>query len=212
MRQRNVIRVAVSVAGVFLIVGLVLRYMIPEIPAIAELDSGKSVQRALTATNPEPAQLSLERENDQAEVFRRAFWRHPAPEDHIRHGERREWSDGSGVQRWDWFLAVDASESLTTYLLKKNPFQLITSQEVQTFPGTPGWFPKKSDGFEIHQSRGGSMTILFDPKTQRLYAKSEGHGFKPGVAKAQAEAAPQQLQSIGRLPNTPPPIPEPEEE
>jgi hypothetical protein len=56
------------------------------------------------------------------------------------------------------------------------------------------------------------MTILFDPKTQRLCAKSEGHGFKPGVAKAQAEAAPQQLLSIGRLPNTPPPLPEHEEE
>ena len=51
------------------------------------------------------------------------------------------------------------------------------------------------------------MTILFNAETRQLYAKSNGHGFKPGAPEAQLSSIPQQDQNIGRLPNEAPPIP-----
>ena len=136
-----------------------------------------------------------------------AFWRNPATEDTIRQAERRQWSGESGVQRWDWFIGVDASESLSTYLLEQNPFQLTATAEPQTFSEVPAWFPVTSAGFTIDQSLNGEMTILFNSATRQLYAKSNGHGFKPGAPEPEASAVLQQEKNIGRLPNEASPNP-----
>ena len=78
------------------------------------------------------------------EVFRRAFWRDPSPEDRIPHAERREWiSDNDNVRRWQWFLAVERGSVLTTRLRTGNPFNLARIATVlpATALGTPSWFP-----------------------------------------------------------------------
>ena len=140
-------------------------------------ESNKQKKAPLPTSEPELIALSLSREKDNSEVFRRAFWRHPSASDKIIQAERREWSDESGVQRWDWSIAVDASEAFMSYLLEKNPFQLKAAQKVQSFSEVPTWFPETSKLFQMYQSRDGKMIVLFNPKTQRLYAKSNGYGF-----------------------------------
>jgi hypothetical protein len=207
MTQRNKITAAI----ILVVVGTLIWFGLPKDPATTKTTSaetGQGTETPFTSSDPELAQLSLQRETDQTEIFRRAFWRNPGPEDKIRQAERREWSAASGVQRWDWFIAVDASESLTTYLLEQNPFQLNAISELQTFSEVPAWFPVTSAGFELHQSLNGEMTILFNPATWQLYATSKGHGFRPGAPEAEAPAATPQNQSPGRLPNQAPPMPE----
>jgi hypothetical protein len=204
MSHRNKIIAAV----ILIVVSLLIYFVLPEAPTIAEADaSGQGTDTPFTSTDPELAGLTLERETDKAEIFRRAFWRNPSPEDTIQRAERRQWSGESGVQRWDWFIGVDASESLSTYLLEQNPFQLTATAEPQTFSEVPAWFPVTSAGFTIHQSLSGEMTILFNSDTRQLYAKSNGHGFRAGAPEAQPSSIPQQDQNIGRLPNEAPPIP-----
>lgn len=204
MSHRNKIIAAV----ILIVVSLLICFVLPEAPTIAEADaSGQGTDTPFTSTDPELAGLSLKRETDKAEIFRRAFWRNPSPEDTIQRAERRQWSGESGVQRWDWFIGVDASESLSTYLLEQNPFQLTATAEPQTFSEVPAWFPVTSAGFTIHQSLSGEMTVLFNSDTRQLYAKSNGYGFRPGAPEAQPSSIPQQDQNIGRLPNESPPIP-----
>jgi hypothetical protein len=204
MSHRNKIIAAV----ILIVVSLLIYFVLPEAPTIAEADaSGQGTDTPFTSTDPELAGLTLERETDKAEIFRRAFWRNPSPEDTIQRAERRQWSGESGVQRWDWFIGVDASESLSTYLLEQNPFQLTATAEPQTFSEVPAWFPVTSAGFTIHQSLNGEMTILFNSATRQLYAKSNGHGFKPGAPEPEASAVLQQEKNIGRLPNGAPPNP-----
>jgi hypothetical protein len=211
MSPPNRTRLTLTAAAILLGVSLLIWFVFPAdpIPAANEADArGQGTAEPFISTDPELAQLSLESETDQVEVFRRAFWRHPSAEDKIRHAERREWSGTSGVQRWDWFIAVDASESLTTYLLEENPFQLNASAEPQTFSEVPAWFPETSAGFELHQSLNGEMTILFNAATRQLYATSNGHGFRAGVPEAPVSAPASQDQGLGRLPNKAPPMPE----
>lgn len=179
-------------------------------PSSEDVEVDSKVQEdalPFNSSDPELTALSLSREKDNSEVFRRAFWRHPSPSDEILQAERREWSDESEVQRWDWFIAVDASDAFAAHLLKKNPFQLKSIPKVQTFSEVPTWFPETSKLFQMYQSRDGKMIVLFNPKTQRLYAKSSGYGFKAGKPEAQPDSAQPQVQSIGRLPNMAPPTP-----
>ena len=197
----------VTVAVIFLLAVGVVVVWVKSSSAVNVEESSRKKEAPLPISDPELTALFLSREKDNSEVFRRAFWRHPSPLDKIRHAERREWSDDSGVQRWDWFIAVDASDAFTSYLLKKNPFQLTAIHKVKAFEGVPAWFPKTSEGFELYQTRDRKMTVLFNQKNQRLYAKSNGYGFKAAKPEAQPVTAPQQVQTIGRLLNTPPPNP-----
>lgn len=180
----------------------------PATPGSTSDETGQGTSIPFDSSDPELAQLNLERESDRAEVFRRAFWRNPGPENTIRQAERREWSDASGVQRWDWFIAVEASQSLAAYLLEQNPFQLIAMLDTQTFTEVPAWFPESSDGFDLQQSQNGEMTILFNPDSRQLYATGHGFGFKPGVPEPQALTTLQPNKTVGRLPDAPPPNPE----
>ena len=118
-------------------------------------------------------------ETDANEVFRRAFWREPSPTDHIVHAERREWaSTRDGVRRWQWFLAIEPSAELATWLRETNPFSLGKTTSV-SFNNAPSWFPNPQalGSFEIQQSPNHGLTLLFEPKTNRLYATDGGSGF-----------------------------------
>jgi len=138
-------------------------------------------------------------------VFRRAFWRRPAPEDRILHASRREWSDAQGVTRWQAFLAVEPGPTLREWLAT-NPFSLATVPSLaREIPNPPEWFPKKLDGFTIHQSPIGNMVILTAPGGSPVYFTDHGKGFaRPAETPVPAQPSPM---PSNRLPNAPPPIP-----
>lgn len=152
---------------------------------------------------------------DSAAIFKKAFWRDPSPEDHIAHAERREWRDGQGVTRWEWFLEVAASPALVKYLRDDNAFGLLpVSEKPSALPETrPAWFdfnPIETDAFT---SRTGKLRLHFSKKDNKLYASNAGQGFQrgaPAPATASTEAAAVTRPAPpGRLPTTPPPIPSP---
>ncbi len=142
---------------------------------------------------------------DGADVFRRAFWRHPTENDTILHAERSEWSDADGVQRWQWFIVVDPSPEFASYLLEQNPFSLNKPVGSATMPSirVPDWFPKSEESLDVWQSAGGGMLIMNDLDSGRLYATSKGHGFAKAV-KTNAVSSAQQSSPSGRLLRTPP--------
>jgi hypothetical protein len=148
---------------------------------------------------------------DAIEVFQRAFWKRPTETDHILHAERREWADEEGVDRWQWFIAVEPSDELARYLNEQNPFSLIETSGEIALPvqPIPKWFPAKADGFTARQSQDGQMLILSDLKTGHLYATSQGRGFaKPVDVMRPSAPASRSSGNPGRLPTTPPPVPE----
>jgi len=148
-----------------------------------------------TAGKPAPVEekLTLQTSADAAEVFRRAFWREPAPEDRILHAERREWvSEEDGVRRWQWFLAVKAGVDLDQWLREQNPFSLVKRERPSPSAADavrPAWFPAGGDlaGFEVQQAADGGMVLIFDPTTKTLFATDVGHGF---AASAHGAGAP----------------------
>lgn len=120
---------------------------------------------------------------DAQDVFKRAFWRRPAPEDRILNAERREWvSEEDGVRHWQWFLAVEPGAALSEYLREENPFSLVKADRLPTTPRLappPAWFPAPTGSAhrEIWCSRDGDMTLIFDTAQSRLFASGTGHGF-----------------------------------
>ena len=128
---------------------------------------------------------------DTVEIFKRAFWRRPAPEDEILHAERQEWSDAEGLQRWRWFLVVKASPALVKNLREENAFGLLPSEPVPPPGDAPGWFAFQAGDFELLQSPDRSMRLFFSKSDNTLYATP-------------AQTTP----TTGRLPTTSPPNPE----
>lgn len=148
---------------------------------------------------------------DAAEVFKRAFWKRPTEDDHILHAERREWADEDGVARWQWFIAVDPSEQLASYLHGENPFSMVAPEGEAVMPSEPrpAWFPETAEGYTVRQSRDGQMLFLTDAKTGRLYASSQGRGFARPVGVSPPSAPTSRSPAVpGRLPDMPPPVPE----
>jgi hypothetical protein len=148
---------------------------------------------------------------DAEEVFKRAFWKRPTENDHILHAERREWADGDGVDRWQWFIAVDPSEELARYLNEQNPFSLGELRGKVAIPAQPRpkWFPSSADSFTARQSQDGQMLFLMESESGRIYATSQGRGFAKAVDAASPTAPVQKSAGNGsRLPNTPPALPE----
>ena len=143
---------------------------------------------------------------DSVEIFKRAFWRRPAPDDEILHAERQEWSDAEGLQRWRWFLVVKASPGLIENLREENAFGLLPSEPVPPPGDAPGWFAFQAGDFELLQSPDRSMRLFFSKTDNTLYATAAGRGFTRGAPEAPppAQAAP----TTGRLPTTSPPNPE----
>ena len=143
---------------------------------------------------------------DTVEIFKRAFWRRPAPEDEILHAERQEWSDAEGLQRWRWFLVVKASPALVKNLREENAFGLLPSESVPPPGDAPGWFAFQAGDFELLQSPDRSMHLFFSKNDNTLYATAAGRGFTRGAPEAPPPA--QGAQTPGRLPTTSPPNPE----
>ena len=138
-------------------------------------------------------------------VFRRAFWRRPAPEDRILHADRREWSDAQGVTRWQAFLAVEPGPALREWLAT-NPFSLAKVPALSgEIPNPPAWFPKNFEGLTLQQAPIGNMAMLTAAGGSPVYFTDHGKGFaRPTETPTPAKPAPV---PANRLPNAPPPIP-----
>jgi hypothetical protein len=123
---------------------------------------------------------------DAAEIFRRAFWRHPAADDRIVHAERIEWSDpATGVAKWQWHLEVEPGPALKKWLAESNPFGLAAAapQTAGHQRRVPAWWPEalSPEDYDIR----GSDTLVFALRRSgdRLYACANGRGFAaPAVA------------------------------
>jgi hypothetical protein len=146
---------------------------------------------------------------DPAEVFKRALWRRPAPDDNILHAERREWTKNStdGIAHWQWFLAIEPGMALKKWLREQNPFAVrpTGSASVPVIEGAPSWFPNDFSDYIVHTGGSqGSLVFLYSRRGNALYATSSGTGFTPAVpAPAKQGPAPQSV-TQGRLPKTPP--------
>lgn len=153
----------------------------------------------------------LTMEMDPAEVFKRALWRRPAPDDKILHAERREWTKDSagGVDHWQWFLAVKPGGALKTRLREENPFSVHPAGKVTgpAISGAPAWFPVDFTDFEVRVGGPqGSLVFLFSSDGGTFYATSSGGGFTPGVTGTlTSSGTPPLIRAQGRLPLSPPP-------
>ncbi|MGA0853951.1 MAG: hypothetical protein ACO3RK_03955 [Luteolibacter sp.] len=148
---------------------------------------------------------------DREEIFKKAFWRRPGPDDKVLQAERHEWSDDEGVNRWQWFLLVNASPDLITYLRERNVFGLQTVNSRQAAfknpktIATPNWFRFNSEEVDTLESLHGEMKLMFSKTSNTLYATSSGRGFSKGVPERRLPI--QAVPSSGRIPSTPPPRP-----
>ena len=166
------------------------------------------IVRLIQTEPPQPPIVeTAEIANENAEVFRRIFWRQPTPEDRILRSERRELEvEAGGPVRWDWFLSVDPSVVFADYLLEENPFQLSLGTSVIDFQQTPDWFPTSSAGFEVHQNQTGEMTVLYHPETRRIYVCNKVTSFRPAATIPEPSITPSTRQNSGRLPDASPPM------
>ena len=144
---------------------------------------------------------------DAQEIFKRAFWRPPGKHDEILHAERHEWRDADGLQRWQWFLAVQASPELIKNLRDDNAFGLVPGSAISLNPEAPDWFVFKPDDFSIFQSPHSGMRLMFSKTDNTLYATDSGRGFTKGAPEPLKQVP--QPPAPGRLPTTPPPTPKP---
>jgi hypothetical protein len=132
---------------------------------------------------PKPDASGLALERDHAAVFQRAFWRRPASSDKIVHAERRDWlDDASGVQKWQWFIAVQPSAAFRDWLLKDNPFELVSvapGTELVPLSSPPAWFPSAGElaGLSRYRNREGRYFVFHDLANDRFYATDAGGGF-----------------------------------
>jgi len=123
------------------------------------------------------------------EVFRRAFWRHPAPEDLLVRAARVETLDAAGeVRGWRWFLAVHPGSGLLAALRAPDTFGLRRLAPAPSAPvaplaieDAPDWFPAPADpaSWEVLQAPGGGLTVIYRASDNLLYATDRGGGFSP---------------------------------
>lgn len=151
----------------------------------------------------EPPTLSM---TDAGEIFKKAFWRRPGPEDEILHAVRHEWSDEDGLLRWQWFLVLKASPGLVRYLRDENAFGLVAGSAVVEDTTMPSWFRFDPTEVAVLQAPGAGMRLMFSNHDNTLYATASGRGFTRGAPEppptVQGDSAP------GRLPpSSPPPSP-----
>ncbi|MFN0130757.1 MAG: hypothetical protein ACKV19_29185 [Verrucomicrobiales bacterium] len=144
------------------------------------------------------------------EVFKRALWRRPTPDDKILHAERREWAENSseGVAHWQWFLAVEPGPGLKSWLVEQNPFALQPAEAaaLSEIKGPPEWFPTDFPSFEIQSSGSrGNLVLLWSRKGNTLFATGSGRGFTPGAPEPPTATTTTGAVTPGRLPQTPPP-------
>lgn len=158
--------------------------------------------RPVTAVADPPTTTS----NDVTEVFKRAFWRRPGPNDTILHAERREWSGPDGVDRWQWFIAVEPSPELVKRLIEDNAFNLVPTKAPPEIQDAPDWFEFPPSKFEVFAAPHGNMCFFYRKTGNLLHACDAGGGFHPGAPEPVAPVSPPSAPP-GRLSGTPPPNP-----
>lgn len=148
-------------------------------------------------------------QRDATEIFKKAFWKRPSPEDQILHAERHEWRDETGVTRWQWFLVVDPSPALIHRLRDENVFSLIPG-EFQAVDEHPHWFRFNTENTTTLRSNKAGLQLTFDETCSRLYACSAGLGFRKAIQLKQGETLETSVAPLpsGRLPTTSPPVPD----
>jgi len=151
-----------------------------------------------------PPTLTL---TDAEEIFKKAFWRRPAPADQIQHAERHEWRDADGLERWQWFLVVSASPELIKYLRDDNAFGLVPASAAPVVSEAPAWFRFKPEDVAVLQASHAGLRLMFSKSDNTLYATDSGRGFTKGAP--EPPPATQGDQSPGRIPSSPPPKPKP---
>jgi hypothetical protein len=119
------------------------------------------------------------------EVFRRAFWRNPGPDDKILEAVRTESSGEDGVNRWVWFIKIHPGSALLRDLRNPATFGLIPTTGPPPLPeeiSRPEWFPliKAGAGIEIIRHPSQPLTIQYHTKDNLLYASDHGRGFSKG--------------------------------
>ncbi len=182
---------AFLVISAVLIVGLIGWRM-----ASPEKTSDRSHTTSLTYNSPPPTTTNT----NPTEVFQKAFWKQPTPEDEILRAERKEWADNSGLSKWQWFLSVKPSAALVEHLITQNAFMLRRSEPPSKLPEG---FPESAKGYETYSNASGAFWILWNKEENLLHATDSGSGFRPGApepVKAVVSTPPE-----GRLPVTPPP-------
>ena len=101
----------------------------------------------------------------------------------ILHAERRDWADEkAAVQKWQWFIALDAQPEFRRWLIETNPFELsraeapVTAAQVNA---PPEWFPPLPalGAMTTYRIRGGGFLVFVDGATSRIYATDAGGGF-----------------------------------
>ena len=141
-------------------------------------------------------------------LFQRAFWKKATAADKILHAERREWGEGEGLKKWQWFLVVEPSPELLKYLREENAFGLSPAKDLPTLEHAPDWFAFVDAEFETMRTQTGTMRVSFHRTKPLIYATSFGAGFTAGAKLPAAKvAAADTTQPAGRIPRTSPPTP-----
>jgi len=121
------------------------------------------------------------------EVFRRAFWRHPAAGDEILDAVRIESAGADGVRRWAWFIRMHPGPELLSALRDPATFGLTEVETPQpALPDditAPEWFQlTNEDGVVTLQNPSQALTIRYHAKDNLLLASDHGRGFAKGVS------------------------------
>jgi hypothetical protein len=174
----------------------------------ATTENPPSPPQAIPAASP--TEGTLTNTMPPEEVFKRALWRRPAPDDKILHAERREWTNDSthSVAHWQWFLAIEPGEALKKWLREQNPFSVhpVGNAEAPEIKDAPPWFPADNSSCIVHT--GGSaanLVFLWSRKGNTLYATASGTGFQPGAPEPAPPATTTPSAPDGRLPQSSPP-------
>ncbi len=144
---------------------------------------------------------------DPAEVFQKAFWKRPTADDKILKAERMEWSDETGVTRWQWHLMVKPSPGLIEYLITNNAFMLARSSKPLTLKNPPAGFPTSAEGYGIFTNAAGNFVLLWSESENLLHATDSGSGFRPGGSPPAPPVPASPSQPKGRLSTKLPPDP-----
>lgn len=163
-------------------------------------EKSATTEAPVVTTGPAPDVKTV----DPVAVFQRAFWKRPAEADRILNAERREWRDEGEVSRWQWFLEVEPSPALVSYLREDNAFRLSEKKPAKIPPGAPKWFIRDLQGAHVMVARQGGMQLFFLPGNTKLYAMDSGGGFQAG-APEKAPVASAATPAGNRLPASPPP-------
>lgn len=163
-------------------------------------EKAAKTQVEVVAAGPTPDVKNV----DPVAVFQRAFWRRPAEADRILNAERREWKEEGEISRWQWFLEVEPSPALVSYLREENAFRLSDKKPAKIPRDAPEWFLRDPAGAHVMVARQGGMQLFFMPGNAKLYAMDGGGGFQAGEPEKDP-ALPASAPASGRLPLSPPP-------